>query len=75
MAFWYWVFHLKYVPLHPQKCPLRWLNSYQSTEKERLSLRKGRCSSFLYVCALLLKGGKMALMRNETINIFINNII
>ena len=60
-----WRFQLKYVPLHPQKCPLRWLNSYQSTEKERLSLRKGRCSSFLYVCALTLKGDKMTLMQNE----------
>jgi hypothetical protein len=52
------LFHYKYVPLHPQKCPLRWLKGYQSTEKERLSLRKGRRSSFLYVCAVNLEVAK-----------------
>ena len=30
--------------------------SYQSTETERLTLQKGRCSSFLYVC-VLKRGG------------------
>ena len=46
----------------------------KALKKSDLVFEKGRCSSFLYVCALTLRGGKMTLMQNETI-ILLNNII
>ena len=35
----------------------------KALKKSDLVFEKGRCSSFLYVCALKVKGGKMTLMQ------------
>ena len=67
----YCVFHIKVVPLHPQKWPLRWQFANNTLKKSSLCSERKGIGCFSFLCAYRWIKGKMTLKSKREYNIYL----